>query len=124
MTQLDTSDAAFGGPAGYKGDISRGDRIGRVSSEWFSRPADERYLSLSDLLSAVRGRAERSRARTVESAAIRVEAKREDAEWLALMLPGEDVPLVPPHWSFGQLASLVSAPATYLRQLPAPLAGI
>ena len=59
-----------------------------------------------------------------ESAAIRVEAHRDDAERLALMLPGDDVPLAPTHWSFGQLASLVGAPATYLRQLPAPLAGI
>jgi hypothetical protein len=32
-----------------------------VSSEWFSRPADERYLSLSDLYAAVRGRTEHSR---------------------------------------------------------------
>ena len=31
---------------GCKVDISRGERIGRVSSEWFSRPEDERYLSL------------------------------------------------------------------------------
>ncbi len=28
------------------------------------------------------------------------------------------------HWSFGQLASLVGAPAGYLRGLPAPIAGI
>src|SRR3546814_1994474 len=34
---------------GYKIDISRGQRIGRVSSEWFSRPEDERYLSLNEL---------------------------------------------------------------------------
>jgi hypothetical protein len=32
---------------GYKVDVSRGERIGRVASEWFSRPDDERYLSLS-----------------------------------------------------------------------------
>ena len=32
--------------------------------------------------------------------------------------------IAPTHWSFGQLASLVGAPATYLRQLPAPLAAI
>jgi hypothetical protein len=32
----------------YKVDVSRGQRIGRVSSEWFSRPDDERYLSLAD----------------------------------------------------------------------------
>jgi hypothetical protein len=40
---------------GYTVDVSRGERIGRVSSERFSRPADERYLSLSDLNAAVRG---------------------------------------------------------------------
>ncbi len=49
---------------------------------------------------------------------------RDDAERLDLVLPGSDVALAPTHWSFGQLAALVSAPATYLRQLPAPLAGI
>jgi hypothetical protein len=38
---------------GFKVDISRGERIGRVSYEWFSRPDDERYLSLSDLHRAV-----------------------------------------------------------------------
>jgi len=123
MTQVNILDAARGAPSGYKVDVSCGERIGRVSSEWFSRSADERYLSLSELFAAVRSRAERSRTRTAESAAIRVEANR-DAERLVLLLPGEDISLVPTHWSFGQLASLVGAPATYLRQLPAPLAGI
>jgi hypothetical protein len=124
MTQLNISDAARSERGGYKVDVSRGERIGRVSSEWFSRPADERYLSLSELFDSVRGRADRSRTRTTESAAIRVDASREDAEKLTLIVPGADVPLVPSHWSFGQLASLVGAPATYLRDLPAPLAGI
>ncbi len=109
---------------GYKVDVSRGERVGRVSSEWFSRPADERFLSLSELFASVRGRAERSRTRTVESAAIRVEATRDNTDRLALMLPGSETPVAPTHWSFGQLAALVGAPAAYLRQLPAPLAGI
>ena len=61
---------------GYKVDISRGERIGRVSSEWFSRPDDERFLSLSALHAAVRARAERASARTVETKALRVEASR------------------------------------------------
>lgn len=34
---------------GYKVDVSRGGHNGRVSSGWFSRPDDEKYLSLSDL---------------------------------------------------------------------------
>ncbi len=53
---------------GYKVDVGRGERVGRVSSEWFSRPADERYLSLSELAHTVRDRTERSRTRVVESA--------------------------------------------------------
>lgn len=124
MTQVEFLDAARGGNVGYRVDVSRGARIGRVSSEWFSRPADERYLSLSELFAAVYGRTEHSRTRTVESAAIHVEARRDDSEKLALLLPGSDAPIAPTHWSFGQLASLVGAPATYLRQLPASLAGI
>ena len=108
----------------YKVDISRGERIGRVSSEWFSRPDDERYLSLGALHAAVRGRAERATARTVETKALRVEASRDDAERLGLIVPGQDAPVAPTHWSYGQLCSLVGAPASYMRQLPAPLAGI
>ena len=124
MTQVEILDSARGHGGGYKVDASRGERIGRVSSEWFSRPSDERYLSLSDLFAAVRGRTERSRTRTIESAAIRVEASRDDAERLSLQLPGSDSPAAMTHWSFSQLASLIGAPAAYLRQLPAPLAGI
>lgn len=109
---------------GYRVDISRGQNIGRVSSEWFSRPDDERYLSLTELYDAVKARADRAKARTVESRAVRVEASREDAERLSLIIPGQEQPIAPTHWSFGQLCSLVGAPATYMRQLPAPLAGI
>ena len=124
MEHLTALDAARDAGGGYKVDVSRGSRVGRVSSEWFARPDDERFLSLSDLQALVRGRAERSRTRTVESAAIRVEAARDDAETLTLALPGAGEPIAPTHWSFGQLASLVGAPASYLRQLPAPLAAI
>ncbi|WP_411961765.1 DUF932 domain-containing protein [Mesorhizobium sp. ES1-6] len=109
---------------GFRVDISRGERVGRVSSEWFSRPDDERYLSLTELYHAVRARADRATARTVESRAVKVEASRDNAERLALIVPGQDQPIAPTHWSFGQLCSLVGAPATYMRQLPAPLAGI
>ncbi len=109
---------------GFKVDISRGQRIGRVSSEWFSRPDDERYLSLSELYGAVKSRAERARTRTVETAAIRVEATRDNSERLALIVPGERQALAPTHWSYGQLCSLVGAPSSYMRQLPAPLAAI
>ena len=110
--------------SGFRVDVSRGERVGRVSSEWFSRPDDERYLSLTDLHDAVRRRAERAQARTVESRAIRLEANSNNPERLALMVPGRDEPVAPTHWSFGQLCTLVGAPTSYLRQLPAALSGI
>jgi hypothetical protein len=109
---------------GFRVNVSCGERIGRVSSEWFSRPDDERYLSLTDLYDAVRRRAERAQTRTVESRAVKVEASRDSAERLALIVPGRDEPVAPTHWSFGQLCTLVGAPSSYMRQLPAPLAGI
>jgi len=124
MTDVQVLDGHRDAAGGYRVDASRGGVIGRVSSEWFSRPADERYLSLSELYGAVRGRSDRSRTRTVESSAIRVEATREMPDRLSLALPGTEAPVAPTHWSFGQLASLIGAPASYLRQLPAPLAGI
>ena len=123
-TLLSPTTASRPASAGYKVDISRGERIGRVSSEWFSRPDDERFLSLTELHAAVQARAERATTRTVETREVRVEASRDNAERLALLLPGRDQPVTPTHWSFGQLASLVGAPAGYLRQLPASLAGI
>ena len=124
MIDMKVQNAARDARGGYKVDVGRGERVGRVSSEWFSRPDDQRYLSLSELMASVKGRADRSRTRTVESAAVRVEASRDDPERLALVLPGSDDLVAPTHWSFGQLAAIVAAPAAYLRQLPAPLAAI
>lgn len=40
---------------GFKVDVTRGEHVGRVSSEWFSRPEDERFLSLNDLKALDRG---------------------------------------------------------------------
>ncbi len=124
MTMMTLTQNERPASSGFRVDVSRGERVGRVSSEWFSRPDDERYLSLTDLYDAVRRRAESAQVRTVESRAVRVEAARDNAERVALLVPGRDEPVAPTHWSFGQLCGLVGAPSSYMRQLPAPLAGI
>src|SRR5476651_2424729 len=49
----------------FKVDVTRGSRDARVSSQWFSRPDDERFLSLGELYASVRGRADRSETSTV-----------------------------------------------------------
>ncbi|HQU67393.1 MAG TPA: DUF932 domain-containing protein [Albidovulum sp.] len=124
MAQIEILEPARPVRGGYKVDVGRGERIGRVSSEWFNRPDDERFLSLDNLWASVKSRSERSRTRIVETARIHVEASRDNAERMQLVLPNADAPLAPTHWAFGQLAAMVGAPAAYLRQLPAPLAGI
>lgn len=102
----------------FKVDPSRGEHSGRVASEWYSRPADERYLTLDSLFAFVSSRAEHSRTRTIESRAVRIEAPSAEADALSVILPGSDTPLFSTHWSFGQLCSLVGAPAGYLRGMP------
>lgn len=124
MTMMSLSQNEQPVSSGFRVDVSRGERIGRVSSEWFSRPDDERYLNLTDLYDALRRRTEHAQIRTLESRAVKVDASRDNAERLALIVPGRDEPVVPTHWSFGQLCSLVGAPSSYMRQLPAPLAAI
>ena len=71
MTDVEILDGRADARGGYKVDVSRGTLVGRVSSEWFSRPDDERFLSLTDLFASLKSRAEHSRTRTIESAAIR-----------------------------------------------------
>jgi len=115
---------AFDTTSPFKVDPSRGERNSRVASEWYSRPADERYLDLNSLFSSLSSRAERSHTRTVASREVRIQASSEKADGLTVILPGSDTQLAPTHWSFGQLCSLVGAPAGYLRDMPAKLAGI
>src|SRR5437764_645369 len=73
---------------------------------------------------AVRDRGRAGRLGAAGRARTFFEAARDNPERLSLVLPGAPEPVAPTHWSFGQLASLVGAPAGYLRQLPAPIAGI
>lgn len=104
---------------------SRGTSSGIVSSQWFSRPEDQRYLSLDDLYAATRARAESCREFIIPCDALRFFADYEGKTALGVAdgggMIGED-PAAPTHWAFGQLCSLIGAPAGYLRGLPSPLA--
>lgn len=109
---------------GYKVDPNRGQQVSRVSSEWFSRPSDQRFLSLDELQASLQHRANHSRSRVVDSREIRIEACPDEADALSVILPSSKMALQPTHWAFGQLCSLVGAPAGYLREMPELLAGI
>ena len=124
MTMIIEHDASPAPITGaYKVDPTRGSNHGRVSSEWFSRPADQRFLSLDALHASTSARAAASRATVYESASLRVDARPDNPQRLHLITEdGEQIN--PTHWSFGQLCSMVGAPSGYLRGLPAAIAGI
>ena len=97
----------------------------KASAQWAARPDDQRYLSLEDLKAAVNQRKEESWTHTTPVEDLRVKVHGAD---LAVetydLAKGEHRQLAPTHWAFGQLAQYAQAPASYLRKLPAELAGI
>lgn len=95
----------------------------RVSSNWWTRPDDQRFMNLDDMFAACKKSADSSKAQVIDCKALRMLAPTDDANDLRIALP-DATETKPSHYSFGQLAGLVGAPAGYLRSLPAQLAGI
>lgn len=92
----------------------------QASRQWASRPADERFLSPTELRQKVAGERERSISTVVSSRRIEVQPHPIDPI-KGITIAGDDTMVDPTHWAFGQLANLAGAPASYLRKLPAPL---
>lgn len=107
----------------FKVDTRAGEIKGEVSSQWFSRPDDQKFLSLNDLHAHTKHGADNSRAEVFQSAEIEVRADSDDTEKLELVLPN-GATTEPTNWSFGQACSLVQAPAGYMRRLPGQIAAI
>lgn len=91
----------------------------QASSQWSTRPADERFPSLESLHDAVsEHRAVASKA-TVPSKTLRAfQGSGGDVQ----IVGSAGIPAQLTHWSFGQLAIRAGAPASYVRNLPARLA--
>lgn len=102
-----------------------------VSSQWYARPDDQRFLNLTDLAEYVNRIRAESFADVIDVRDIRVIADDDKPESLGLEIPTSNkrassdvLSVAPTHWSFGQLCSLAGAPAGYLRKLPSVIAGI
>jgi hypothetical protein len=93
--------------------------ITKASHQWSTRPDDERFLSLPDMLEHFTFRRDHSRAIVVPSKTLEI-LPHEDNRGLEIT-GGKGVGYEPTHWSFGQLASLAECPAGFLRTLPAPI---
>lgn len=97
----------------------------QASRQWSSRPDDERFTSLDELLAHTRRQREISTGKVVPSSKLLAMATPGDETHKGLIIVGKDEPedaKVPTNWAFGQLAQRVGAPAGYLRSLPAPIA--
>jgi hypothetical protein len=92
-----------------------------ASSQWATRPDDERFLTLDDLAASVDARRDLSFASDVRLDSLAIS---NDADGDLLLTSPDGQPVAFTNWSFGQLASLIGAPASYLRKLPAPLARV
>jgi hypothetical protein len=90
------------------------------SKQWASRPAEERFTSLDEMLAAQTAQRAISRAAVVSSRSLSV-APTADNKGLIIEGPSGHA-FAPSHWAFGQAANLIGAPAAYLRTLPAPVA--
>lgn len=93
--------------------------IFKANKQWSSRPADERFTSIQQLYDVTKHYADSAREREgVPVASLRVENIDND---VTLVGKG-NLHAKLTHWAFGQLASRIGAPASYLRTLPATLA--
>lgn len=82
-----------------------------ASNEWANRPADQRFTTLEDLRDKLAGR--RLRSRAVQLDVHKMNATHD--EHGAFRINGGMEAADPTHWSFGQLASWIGAPAGFLR---------
>lgn len=121
---IDVTSATPAAP--YKvGNFGHGQSRHDLSTQWLSRPRDQRYLSLGDLKAAVDARRERSKERRTDTKDIEFLApadptRLEQMHELTIGLK-DGTELAPSHYTFGQLCGLAKAPAPYLRTIPSQI---
>lgn len=96
--------------------------ITTASQQWASRPADQRFTSLTEMMARMEYVRDHSRAVGLSSKAIELIPVGDDHRGMGAIIQGNDETIFhPTHFSFGQLAQLAEAPAGYLRSLPSEL---
>ena len=95
--------------------------IHKASEQWATRPMDERYVSLDEMQAKLDADRGNSRGLIVSSRALQVRPIAETPRGLVIQGPNGGQ-VAPTHWAFSQLAARAGAPASYLRELPAPIA--
>lgn len=89
----------------------------QASNQWMKRPQDQRFETIGELFKSVADR--RMRSRSIDVDLGKVSAKENNG---TITINRGFAEVEPSHWSFGQLAGWIHAPAQYLRSIPQPLA--
>jgi hypothetical protein len=94
---------------------------GTASRQWATRPNDQRYTSIDDLMSAVLDRRDRSTDTVMDLRSLR--ALNDGGELtFATRDNGRVEEWIPTNYAFQQLCQSIQAPASFIRTLPASLA--
>lgn len=93
--------------------------IFKASEQWSTRPADQRFWTLAEMAAYTNAVRDSARVKSVDYTELRVQANA--AGGLDLVGPANR-PALLTNYAFGQLCQKVSAPAGYLRTLPASTA--
>lgn len=91
----------------------------RASRQWATRPSDERFATLEDLISSTRAYADSSAEAVTKYADLRVTSTLDSAKRGEIVLVGKTGQQAHfSNWGFGQFAARLGAPTAYLRKLP------
>ena len=96
----------------------------QASRQWASRPSDERYLNLNDMLTDASDNRRLSASRVLANRDLRaIPASDTDGDVRgSILIEGPNgTPVAPTHWAFGQIAQRAGVPVGILRDMPAEL---
>ena len=94
----------------------------QASAQWASRPADQRFTSLTALHDHALAIRRQSASKVVSSRALECRPALDNPRGGIEVFGANGVGYAPTHHAFAQLAARANAPAAYLRTLPAPIA--
>lgn len=91
-----------------------------ASRQWASRPAPQRFTSLTAMAAKARLDRDNSRAKVISTRKFAL--RPADESHKGLLIEGQNgSPAMLTHYSFGQISALAKAPAGYLRTLPSEI---
>jgi len=102
--------------------LESGKNLYAAQAQWMNRPDDERFWNLQEMLEETNGYRRRSTEKQVDLSTMRVDVNNGTPRLIsAAAIAQGRVGVEFTHYSFGQFCSLMRAPSSYMRALPADL---